>query len=378
MKILEISNYYYPHIGGIEQTSRDIANALKDKHEIKVFCFNHEKKNSSDIVDGVEIIRTKCFAKVASQSLSFSYGKILKKVFDEFRPDAVIFHYPNPFAAHFLKKQLKKHPSCHLILWWHLDITKQKLLKNFFTEQSKWLLSHACKVVATSPNYIAGSDMLQSVRNKCIVIPSCINNSRVSLTSEVVTRAEQLKREENGKIICFAVGRHVEYKGLKYLVEASKLLGPEYVIWIGGEGPLTGELKALAGGDKKVCFLGRLSDEELKSRLYACDIFCFPSITKNEAFGLALAEAMACGKPAVTFTIPGSGVNYVSLNGQTGIEVDNRDVKQYAQAIKTLGEDENLRKKYGDNAKTRAEEVFSGVQFNKSVTQLFSDLREHS
>ena len=44
-------------------------------------------------------------------------------------------------------------------------------------------------------------------------------------------------------------------------------------------------------------------------------IFCFPSITRNEAFGIALAEAMYCGKPAVTFTIEGSGVNFVSLDG---------------------------------------------------------------
>ena len=109
MKILQISNYYAPHIGGIEQVAKDVTEAIEG-HEQKVFCFNHEKRNSVDIVDGVEVIRAGCFAKVASQSLSFSYGKLLKKAFKSFQPDVVIFHYPNPFAAHYLLKCLKKYP----------------------------------------------------------------------------------------------------------------------------------------------------------------------------------------------------------------------------------------------------------------------------
>ena len=83
-------------------------------------------------------------------------------------------------------------------------------------------------------------------------------------------------------------------------------------------------------------FVGRLSDEDLKLYHYAAFVFAFPSITKNEAFGVALAEAMYCGTPAVTFTIPGSGVNWVPPNGETGIEVPNGDDKAYAKAIDTL------------------------------------------
>ena len=127
-KILHISKYYAPFVGGIEQVARDCVNSFGAEVEQKVFCFQHEKGDAVDRVDGVEVIRAGCFAKVASQSMSFSYGKLLKKTFREFQPDIVIFHYPNPFGAHFLKKQLKRRPDCKLIVWWHLDITKQKLL----------------------------------------------------------------------------------------------------------------------------------------------------------------------------------------------------------------------------------------------------------
>lgn len=374
MKILQVTNYYFPFIGGIEQVTRDCSDALKGEHEVKVFCFNHEKGDKIDEVDGVEIIRAGCFAKVASQSLSFSYGKLLKKTLREFAPDVVIFHYPNPFAAHFLLKRLKRLKNCKLIVWWHLDITKQKILGKLFKGQNKRLLRRADKVVATSPKYIEGSRFLQSVREKCVVIPCCVNDSRMHPDAGVLARAEELKKENEGKTVCLAMGRHVPYKGIEYLVRASKLLDENFLVWIGGRGPLTEELKALAADDKKVTFLGRVENDELVSRILACDIFCFPSITKNEAFGIALAEAMAYGKPAVTFTIEGSGVNYVSLDGLTGIEVENRNVAAYAEAIKKLASDAQLRKTYGENAKRRVEELFTNEKFTQNVNDLLESL----
>lgn len=374
MKILQVTNYYFPFIGGIEQVTRDCSDALKGEHEVKVFCFNHEKGDKIDEVDGVEIIRAGCFAKVASQSLSFSYGKLLKKTLREFAPDVVIFHYPNPFAAHFLLKRLKRLKNCKLIVWWHLDITKQKILGKLFKGQNKRLLRRADKVVATSPKYIEGSRFLQSVREKCVVIPCCVNDSRMHPGAGVLARAEELKKENEGKTVCLAMGRHVPYKGIEYLVRASKLLDENFLVWIGGRGPLTEELKALAADDKKVTFLGRVENDELVSRILACDIFCFPSITKNEAFGIALAEAMAYAKPAVTFTIEGSGVNYVSLNGLTGIEVENRNVAAYAEAIKKLASDAQLRKTYGENAKRRVEELFTNEKFTQNVNDLLESL----
>jgi len=108
----------------------------------------------------------------------------------------------------------------------------------------------------------------------------------------------------------------------------------------------------------------------LKAYYLASDIFCFSSITKNEAFGLALAEAMYFGLPAVTFTIPGSGVNYVSFNNETGLEVANRDVAEYSNAIKTLATNEELRKKYGEAASLRAVKNFLFAQYQRLIVRL--------
>ena len=58
-RILQIDNYMYPHIGGIEQVTRDVLNALKDEYEMRILCFNHEKGTITDQVDGVDVTKLK-------------------------------------------------------------------------------------------------------------------------------------------------------------------------------------------------------------------------------------------------------------------------------------------------------------------------------
>lgn len=372
-----MSNYYYPHIGGIEQTARDCVNACAGENiSQRVFCFNHEKGNKTDEVDGVPVVRAGCFAKISSQSLSFSYKKLLKKQFAEFGPDVVVFHYPNPFAAHALLKCLKKCPACKLVLYWHLDITKQKILKRFFEGQNRRLLKRAEKIIATSPNYIGGSQYLSANREKCVVIPNCVAKDRVECGKEVTERAAELKEIFHGRTLLFALGRHVPYKGMEYLVRASQYLSDGYAVCIGGEGPLTDSLKALAEKDPKVVFLGKMEEDERKAYLLACDIFCFPSVTRNEAFGIALAEAMMMGKPCVTFTIGGSGVNYVSVGGETGEEAENGNAEAFAQAIEKIASDKALASRYARAAKERAERLFSEKTYRENIRTVFGELAE--
>ncbi len=368
-KVLQIDNYMFPHIGGIEQVTRDVANSLKDEYEVRILCFNHEKGTITDSVDGVEVTRVNCQVKIASQSIALSYGKILKKVLKEYEPDIVIFHYPNPFVASFLEKHLK-HKRFKFVLYWHLDITKQKLLRVLFKGQNKRLLKYADKIIATSPNYIEGSPWLSEYKDKCFVVPCCVSNDRIEYNEKHVEMANEIKEKYKGKIICFAFGRHVEYKGITYLIKASKFLDDNYKILIGGKGPLTDSLKEEAKNDNKIEFLGRISDDELKANFLACDIFCFPSITKNEAFGIGLAEAMYYGKPCITFNIPGSGVNYVSLNNISGLEVENENVKAYADAIK----DVLNHQEFGSNAKKRVEELFLFDKFKKNIKDIINNL----
>lgn len=374
-KILHISKYYYPFSGGTEQIARDCAFALKDDFIQEIIAFN--ENGNEDIytsVDGIRVIKCGCITKISSQSISLSYKRILQKEIVDFQPNIIVFHYPNPFVAAILLKELQNHENVKLVVYWHLDIIRQKFLRRFFNSQNRRLLGRADVVIATSPNYIEGSKWLKSVKDKCVIIPNCINLERMKLTKEIENRATEIKKENDGKTICIAVGRHTEYKGFTYLIQASKLLNDNFKIYITGDGELTEVLHKEAANDKKIIFTGRVNDTELKAIILASDIFCFPSITKNEAFGLALAEGMYYQKPAVTFTIPGSGVNYVCINGETGIEVENRNVAQYANAIKMLANNPVLRKTYGNAGKIRVENNFLSTQFYRNIRNLFKEI----
>ena len=79
-------------------------------------------------------------------------------------------------------------------------------------------------------------------------------------------------------------------------------------------------------------------------------------------------------KPAVTFSILGSGVNYVCLDGENGIEVDNKNTEKYVEALTKLAEDKTLREQYGKAGKRRVIENFLNSQFYKNIRQLIETI----
>ena len=384
-KVLQISKYYYPFLGGTEQVARDMANVMlrMDNVEQKIICFNEDASDGMitckrgdtrhEVVGGVEVIRCGCRWKLASQALSTTFSEEMRKVMDEFRPDVVILHYPKPFAAHFLLKYKKR--GFRLVIYWHLDITKQKLLKRFFYVQNIKLIDRADKILGATPRHLNESEFTPYFKDKKQVFPYMIDEKQLTLTEEEKKYAADIREKHRGEKIGFFIGRHVSYKGLIYLIKASKMLGNEKIhFYIAGFGELTDGLKEQASGDPKIEFLGKIADSEKRSYLYACDMICFPSITRNEGFGLALAEGMYFGKPAVTFTIPGSGVNYVNLDGVTGIECPNGDSKAYAEAVKKLCTDDELRERYGRAARQRVMDNFTSRMFEKNLKKLINEL----
>lgn len=383
-RVLHISKYYYPFLGGTEQVARDIVKVLTDTNaEQKVICFNEDasdgqmtcKHNETKIdrIDDVEVIRCGYILKARSQAVSATYGLELKKVMDDFRPNIVILHYPNPFVTHYLLKY--KNRDFKLLVYWHLDITKQKILKNFFYFQNLALIKRADRILGATPKHVNESAFTPQFGDKRYILPYMIDESNLVITEEEIEAGRQIKEKYAGKTLGFFIGRHVPYKGLTYLIKASKELGDVDIHFlVAGSGELTESLKEEAKGDPKIEFLGRITDSERRSYLYACDIICFPSITRNEGFGLALAEGMYFGHPAVTFTISGSGVNFVNLDDVTGIECPNCDYKAYASALKKLAEDQDLREKMGLAARNRVLKNFTKLGFKENLTNLITEL----
>lgn len=356
MRILHISNYYYPHVGGIEQTCQYLAEGLSDEYEVRVICFSEDKHTKFQVNNGVKITKCGVCLNVARQGLSLSYFGQLRQILNTWKPDLIHVHYPNPFVVALLLPLIPKHTKVYV--QWHLDITKQKKIYPFVKPFETRLLKRADMIAPTSPNYRDSSKPLQPFLNKTEVLPSAIDPYLLDSREGDSELISAIKKEAQGKKIIFYVGRHVPHKGLLELLEAEKLIKNDCFIYIAGAGPITEEAKQLCKSSR-VKFVGRISDDEKRCYYHAADIFAFPSYTKAEGFGLTLAEAMYCHAVPVTYTIEGSGVNWVCVNGETGLEVPNRDVLSYAKAMDELLANDKLRNTLAEAGKQRVIELFT-------------------
>lgn len=156
------------------------------------------------------------------------------------------------------------------------------------------------------------------------------------------------KQEEK---MIFAAGRLTKAKGFDYLLQSWELLEKDFPDWqlcIAGEGE---EEEALLKskkekGLKSVHFVGSVSDMETYYERAA--FFVLPS--RNEGFGMVLIEAMAYGKPVVSFACK-AGPRDIITDGEDGFLVPTGDYRQFASKMRLLMESEEVRRTMGAKAK---------------------------
>ena len=336
-----------------------------------VVCFSTDKLYHEDCIRGVKVYRIPVNFSFMSQDVAFSYYRVLRNLTTKYSPDAVHVHCPNPFVYPLVTSCINK--KTKLILHWHSDILSKGIAYYIIKPFENHILRRANVIISTSPNYIPYSAPLQNYQEKVRVAQNGLITSNFELQSGDSKRIDAIRNKYSNKAIVFFAGRHVPYKGIDCLIKADAFIQGDCVILIAGKGPQDSYLHSLHHSTR-VHFLGRLSDDDLRCYSHAADIFAFPSVTKAEAFGIALAEAMYCHSAPVTFCLKGSGVNWVSIGGITGEEVPLRDVKAFAVAIDKLLADKNLRKQYAEAAYQRIKEMFTTDKAVKAVLEIYKEL----
>jgi glycosyltransferase involved in cell wall biosynthesis len=191
----------------------------------------------------------------------------------------------------------------------------------------------------------------------------------------------ELRRElglpPDDKIVTFT-GRLVSYKGLPLLLEVWQEIQRKYnnvgLLLVGAGGldihNCEAELKAYVsanGLQDSVCFTGEVHN--VYEYLQASDIFVFP--TENEAFGISLIEAMACGLPVIS--TPVGGVKDILQHRQNGFVVQPGDLQQLYDALDTLITDAALSDCLGQAAWQTVQDRYSA----KTVTRKYVTLFQH-
>lgn len=369
MRILHISKFYPPEVGGIETFVGDLSQELSESIECDVLCANKENRTIIEKREKVKIIRTASLKEIFSTPISPSMISWLRKISKYY--DLIHLHLPNPMAnlAYFLAG-----PKAKLLVHWHSDIVRQKKLLSFYEPLQDWLLKKADKIIATSSDYLRGSEYLLKYKDKCKIIPLGLNPARL-----VADRKKELRIKEKfpDKPIIFSIGRLIYYKGFEYLIKAAKQVDGYFLL--AGEGEMKVKLEKLIEKldlKNRVFLLGRLQEEELGNYYNVCDVFSMPSVEKSEAFGVAQLEAMYFGKPIVSTNISGSGVSFVNQDNITGFVVPPRDSNSLAEALNKILRNEKLREKFSKNAKERFENNFCIKTVAEEILKLYRETVE--
>jgi glycosyltransferase involved in cell wall biosynthesis len=149
------------------------------------------------------------------------------------------------------------------------------------------------------------------------------------------------------------------HKNIDVVIEACQQLAKRGVacrLLVIGEGSMRREWEALAeklGIADRIHWLGHVPDPI--PILQGCDVFLMVSM--GEGFGLALAEAMACGTAVVAAR--SGALSEIVEDGMSGLLVPPRDAAALADAIEKLAKDENLRRQMAERAMERVRRHFT-------------------
>ncbi len=354
MKVLQLGKFY-PIVGGVEKVMYDLMEGLSsDGVQCDMLCTHAavgEPKAVIRLNDNASIICVKAIAKKFATMISPQMISELHRRCQDY--DIIHVHHPDPMAAVAL---LLSGYQGKVVLHWHSDIQKQKLLLQLYMPLQRWLIRRADVIVGTTPVYLKESPHLATVQDKCVALPIGIEPMRWNEQG-----VEVIRRRYAGKKIIFSLGRLVHYKGCRYLIDAAQYLPDDVVVLIGGSGPLRDELKEQIADlhlANKVKLLGRVSDDDLPNYFKACDLFCLSSIQKTEAFAIVQLEAMSCGKPIVATKIPGSGVSWVNAEGISGKNVPICDGRALAEAMEQVLNDSKLYERLSAGATNRYQSSF--------------------
>lgn len=373
MKVLEVNKLYYPVTGGIERIVQQIAEGLNKRISIKVLVCQKKGRGITELINGVNVIRSGSVGTLFSLPISLSFIWQLRKMSKS--ADVIHFHVPFPLGD---LACLMANYKGKVVISWHSDIVRQKKMMKLYKPIMKKFLSRADIILVATQGHIEGSDYLSEYREKCRIVPYGLEPHIEELSDRYIEEKgiKNLNAEDKTTRFLF-IGRLVYYKGCDVLVEAfSKVNNAE--LWLVGTGPLEESLKRKAnelGVSKKVVFKGSLADDEMVECISSCDALVLPSIIKSEAFGLVQLEAMVFEKPVINTNLP-SGVPYVSIDKETGITVEPESVEQLALAMQWLVDHEHERKIMGQKGRQRVKKNFTTAKMLNNIEEIYKELLE--
>lgn len=288
MKIVQVTPRYPPHVGGVETHVKEISERLVERgHEVTVVTADagSDVPNRS-VRNGVIVRRCRGFAPGGAFHLAPGITPVVR------RSGADVVHAHNYHSLPMLFAALGA--DAPLIVTPHYHGTSASRLRNrllrLYRPLGKWAQRRADAVIAVS------EWECRQLRDDFVVTPDIIPNG---LQTEVFRAAKPVDHERP-YLLC--VGRLEEYKGVQHVIRALPDL-PEYDLYVVGSGNYQAKLRDIArtfGVEDRVEFFGYVDSDRLPSLYTGSTVYLL--LSKFEAYGMTVAEALASGTPCVVRT----------------------------------------------------------------------------
>lgn len=393
MRILQACVRYPPAPGGAETHVREISERLAARgHEVVVHTNALHKEvpftprdewPASDRDGAVKVVRHKAWTP--GKEIHYTFSMPLFRAVVRGARDADVVHAhsygywqtvaaavarrrhgtPFVFTPHF-------HPP-----WSMEGGSKRRRLRAVYDGTvSRFVNSQASRIVGVSTGELA--EMEKTVgfdKSRTLVIPNGITLERFTPVPDGRPFREAFGLGDD-PVVLFA-GRLAVNKGLHHLVAAFPAVLREHprarLVLAGEDQDQRARLEALVaklGLVERVTFTGHLSEDLYASALAAGDVFALPS--EWEAWGIVLAEAMACERPCVATRV--GGAPDVVAEGVTGHLVPYGDEAALAARVVELLADPAKRARFGAAGRRRVADLFTWDSVVDRLEALYADV----
>lgn len=358
MKIAVLIDAWFPHLGGGQVHAWKLAQYLASKHNVQIDIITRAHPGTTTI-SGNNLIKIIKFGP----SLPFEniFGRILY-LFQTFfyllprKYDLIHAHAFSPGLPAKLISIIKKTPVVMTIHGTSIEGFKGEKLslkEKMFLKLEKWLLFG----IKYTAEISVSSDVLKipNINKKIFVIPTGVDITQF--------QNKNIKKDKKFKIIF--VGRLVRQKGLKYLIEAMKIVHnkyPDIKLVIVGKGT---EKEKLQKNSPRYIVFKTLNEKDLIREMLSSRLFILPSL--YEGSPIVLFEAWGAKLPIIATRV--GGVPDFVKEGVNGYLVAPKDPQALASAIITAKNNKNLPKMGGNGFKIA--EIQTWDKMSEEVYKVF-------
>jgi len=372
MKILMVTPFYFPTVGGTEVFIENITSQLiQKKIHVDIMTFDNSRpwsplaKEIIERINGLDVIKIPASDVPERLHLRrLMISRIPTRFADRFKEYDVI-HFHNDADLSFpLSSFTVKRPKifhCHCISM-NYDIYRRSFV-------SRYMLRNTANLYIAVSKYTAL--LLEDLGIRKTRIKTLHNGVDISRF-----KPGMKKRAEN---LLLFVGRLDPFKGLHFLLRSLEYL--EKPVQLVVVGPLSwnqGYNKEILTLIKrisektihKVTYMGTQKPDVILKLYREATILILPSTA--ESLGIVILEALACGTPVIASNV--GGIPEIIQNNKNGILVPAGNPVELAKRIRCLLDDESLRKKFSEEGRRCVIEKFSYELIVEKLLEVYDQL----